>query len=625
MERARVVERGQLSKSSVHRLLKAAGISSRPPREARRERRAFLPEHASDLWMGDALHGPRVRADGRVRKAYLLSVIDAATRFVLYSQFFLSEGVVDHEPAFKHAIYTAGLPRAYYVDRGSAYRARSLTRICGELGIQHILTKQQDAEAKGAIERWHRTWREEVFDELPEEPLPLDELNAIHWAWLRTEYHARVHSTTQRPPLEHWLAQGEFLRAVPRGISLEEVFLRRAYRTVRKDGTVRFFGSWIEVPGELVGERIELRYDPSQPDKNPMVYKDGAFFCDTRPLDRVANADAKRRTLPADPEVEFEPTGLDPLALIVQEHYDLVRPAGVELVRGGCDMTPRTRFGLKHLPLPKDCHGKTFFDQREEYQRLARVFAWMTAEPGIAVLVGESGTGKTCAMRNLCHALPRPEHKVVYLCDTSVSALDVYRALATALGLRPAHRRGQLIADLKRAIVHLVNDLSQVPVLVIDESQHLSDDFLRDLASFVNFDFDSRDYITLWLVGLPPLIRRLRMQHHAALARRVVSWNRFSPCHERAVFKTMIEHGLKSAGAKQRVVADPALELLFRASRGLPRVAANVLRSALVIAADRDQSFVDEHVMHDAIVALSPDAPSLSAPKSLREPGTKSR
>lgn len=33
-----------------------------------------------------------------------------------------------------------------------------------------------------------------------------------------------------------------------------------------------------------------------------------------------------------------------------------------------------------------------------------------------------------------------------------------YRALAAALGLRPAHRRGQFIADLKRAIVHLVDD-----------------------------------------------------------------------------------------------------------------------------------------------------------------------
>ena len=95
------------------------------------------------------------------------------------------------------------------------------------------------------------------------------------------------------------------------------------------------------------------------------------------------------------------------------------------------------------------------------------------------------------------------------------------------------------------------------------------------------------------------------MQHYAALARRVVSWNHLSPRIDRNDFKAMIEHGLTVAGTKQRVLADPAMELLFRASRGIPRVAANLLRSALVIASHRDQSFVDETVMHDAIVALS--------------------
>lgn len=86
-----------------------------------------------------------------------------------------------------------------------------------------------------------------------------------------------------------------------------------------------------------------------------------------------------------------------------------------------------------------------------------------------------------------------------------------------------------------------------------------------------------------------------------------------------------VEHGLKAAGTKQRVLAVPAMELLFRASRGIPRVAANLLRSALVIASHRDQSFVDETVMHDAIVALSPEPPSLTAPKPRKKPGTKSR
>ena len=85
---------------------------------------------------------------------------------------------------FKQAIAKHGPPRAYYVDLGSAYIADSLVLICAERGIRLMHTGVRDCEAKGVIERWHRTWREEVGDELPYAPLPLADLNATHWAWL---------------------------------------------------------------------------------------------------------------------------------------------------------------------------------------------------------------------------------------------------------------------------------------------------------------------------------------------------------------------------------------------------------------------------------------------------------
>ena len=228
LERARRVKPGELSRSSVHRLLQLAGVSARPLRGPAAERRSFIAEHAGDLWVGDALHGPLVIApDGRTRKSYLLSQIDDATRYIVHSYFALSEGAEAQEYGLKQAILKYGLARAYYVDRGSAYVAHSLRFICAELGIHLLHAGVQDAEAKGVIERWHRTWREEVGDELPDTPLPLAELNAKHWAWLGAEYHAREHDTTGRAPREHLLAEVDEIRPVPRGKDLDEVFLHR--------------------------------------------------------------------------------------------------------------------------------------------------------------------------------------------------------------------------------------------------------------------------------------------------------------------------------------------------------------------------------------------------------------
>jgi transposase InsO family protein len=321
LERAHVAGPGELSRSSVHRLLQAHGISKRPLRGPPAERRSFLHEHAGDLLIGDALHGPIVRwPQGPPRKAYLLSQIDCATRHMVHSFFAPSEGAVEQERGFRRAIEKAGVPRTYYVDLGSAYRADSLRLICGELGIRLLHTGAGDAEAKGAIERWHRTWREEVEDELDEDRVyHISELGEIHEAWLSEVYERRVHDTTKREPLAYWLEQAEHLRPVPAQKRLEEVFLHRAWRTVRRDGTVRFFGKLLEVRAELSG-KVELRFDPTNEGALPRVFVNDEFCCDTVVLDRIKNATRKRRRELGAPEPSAEPSGLDPLGTTVRDY-----------------------------------------------------------------------------------------------------------------------------------------------------------------------------------------------------------------------------------------------------------------------------------------------------------------
>jgi transposase InsO family protein len=173
--RAKWAKEGELSKSAVHRLLERHRISGRPRVGPSAERRSFLFELPGDLLIGDSLH-PRqkvVLPDGSLRKVYMLSQIDCATRYVPESFFALHEDCVDQEKGFKLVLRVHGRWRAYYVDRGPAYTAGSLRVICAELGIRLVHTGRKDPEAKGVIEAWHRTWRAEVESELPDHPIPL--------------------------------------------------------------------------------------------------------------------------------------------------------------------------------------------------------------------------------------------------------------------------------------------------------------------------------------------------------------------------------------------------------------------------------------------------------------------
>jgi type II secretory pathway predicted ATPase ExeA len=263
-------------------------------------------------------------------------------------------------------------------------------------------------------------------------------------------------------------------------------------------------------------------------------------------------------------------------------------------------MSERHRFNITHSPFPKNAQGKTFYDKSPGYERLARSFQHLLDEPGLGVLTAEAGVGKTAGIRNLCMPLPRPDYLVLYVCDTTVSPLDLYRTLAGELGVKPSHRRGQLWADIKKALVHMVDERNTCPVVVIDEAQHLSDAFLLDLSGFLNFAFDSRDLLTLWLVGLPPLARRIHMHQHAALATRIAAELRLDPL-DRDAFAAAVDYALKTAGATQKVLSDPAVEMLFRASRGVLRMAARLLRAALRIAHAKGQTFIDEPTLQAAL------------------------
>ena len=73
---------------------------------------------------------------------------------------------------------------------------------------------------------------------------------------------------------------------------------------------------------------------------------------------------------------------------------------------------------------------------------------------------------------------------------------------------------------------------------------------------------------------------------------------------DRPTFGAAVEHAFNAAGATQALLSESAMELLFRASRGVLRVAAKILRVAMRMAHERNQAFLDEHTLEAAVTEL---------------------
>ncbi|WP_415840365.1 DDE-type integrase/transposase/recombinase, partial [Roseateles saccharophilus] len=184
LEAAGTVPAQALSRSTVHRLLQQHGLS-KSAAHAPEERRSFAAEFAGSIWYGDVMHGPRVPHKGQLRKTYLVSLFDDASRLVAHSAFCLGETALDIEGVLKQALLRRGLPIRLVVDNGAAYRASTLQGICARLGIQLVFCRPYAPEGKGKLERYHKTCRGAFLAELDERHITsLEDLNARLWAWV---------------------------------------------------------------------------------------------------------------------------------------------------------------------------------------------------------------------------------------------------------------------------------------------------------------------------------------------------------------------------------------------------------------------------------------------------------
>ena len=201
---------------------------------------------------------------------------------------------------------------------------------------------------------------------------------------------------------------------------------------------------------------------------------------------------------------------------------------------------------------------------------LVQRFTWLLQSPGIGLITGEPGVGKTAALRSITRALNPHRYQVLYQAETDFGRIDIYRGLARALGVEPSYRRAQALARLKERVHELVDRRQVTPVWIIDEAQNLPPEFFRDLPAFLNFAFDSRDLMTVWLVGHPTLAQTLERAPYAALHSRIQVRVQLKPVIERERFTALICHALKSAGCRTRCSPIPAWKYCGRPPKACP-------------------------------------------------------
>jgi len=261
----------------------------------------------------------------------------------------------------------------------------------------------------------------------------------------------------------------------------------------------------------------------------------------------------------------------------------------------------RQHFGLTCHPLGKE---NTQLWDDGVMAHLQEQFQWLLESPGIGLLTGEPGVGKTAALRHITSTLNPHRYQVIYTAETDFGRLDIYRSLALALGLEPAYRRAALWRDIKTHIQQMADAKQTLPVWIIDEAQNLPPEFFRDLPAFLNFAFDSKNLMAVWLAGHCSLTHTLDRAPYTAMNSRIQARVQLQPAIERERFAALIAFALKQAGCQHQLLSDSGMELLRQSSRGLPRHAGRILTTAMRMAVPKGLNHLPDDLLQQAIESL---------------------
>jgi type II secretory pathway predicted ATPase ExeA len=219
---------------------------------------------------------------------------------------------------------------------------------------------------------------------------------------------------------------------------------------------------------------------------------------------------------------------------------------------------------------------------------------------GIGLLIGKSGSGKSCLLRLLVSGLPVGLYQPVYLCHSTVSLPEFYGHLAAAFTLQSQGRRSTLFRAVKDHVYQLHRSQRIHPVLIIDEAHCLSNDILVELRQLLNFQYDSETCMSILLCGQEDLLARLRLSLLEPLANSVTTTVTMKPLTLDET-TSYLEERLRQVGARTDLFSQPAVRAIHNASHGVMR-SINAIASGGILKAWRVKAQVVES---DFITAMT--------------------
>ena len=295
-----IIDPGNISRPTVYRYIEDLSLAGELKDDEKTESLRFSHERVGDLWQGDVMYGPYITIGKKKVQTYLHMFIDDASRYPVYSQFYMSQNFETLRHCFKEAVLRRGIPKLVYTDNAKIYRSQQFEYICASLGCTLLHSQPFVPQGRGKVERMFSTVRMRFLGNLDASLLKdVDDLNQRYFKWLEDDYKKKSHKgLNDLTPHDVFMSQISNVNLVNDIDRINENFLLRITRKIQPDATIQIENILYETDSRFSGKRMEIRYEPewlNDFSKPLYIYEDGKKLGEAKVVRFNDNAHVLRR------------------------------------------------------------------------------------------------------------------------------------------------------------------------------------------------------------------------------------------------------------------------------------------------------------------------------------------
>jgi general secretion pathway protein A len=282
-------------------------------------------------------------------------------------------------------------------------------------------------------------------------------------------------------------------------------------------------------------------------------------------------------------------------------------------------------FGLQSNPFGMTPDPGCLFLTTQHREAFAGLTYTILNRRGFGVLTGDAGTGKTTLVAKVLASLPSDRVQSSIIFHPTLSTSDFLELVMLDFGIEdvPATKAQRLVR--LQAFLLESHQQGKISTLIIDEAHKLGPRLLEEIRLFGNFDYTDQKLLQILLVGQTELDDLLTREDLRQLKQRVAVRLRIEALASSEIEKYIRYRWQKVGGQDPLPFSSNAIEVIGKASTGLPRVINALCDNALLAAFAADTKVVDVECVRNSArdLHLLPDLRGMSVRASESSAGAR--